>query len=72
MTMASLIPHLRALAPHAVKPLATETALHGFLTACVLTPEEISLADCVQAGFGVPSPKELPEGLGSGLTFQQP
>lgn len=61
MTMALLIPHLRALAARAVEPLQTETALHGFLTACVLTPEEMPLADCVEAGFGVPGPKELPE-----------
>ncbi|WP_418081273.1 UPF0149 family protein [Thioalkalivibrio nitratireducens] len=62
MTVPSLVSHLRTLATHAVEPLQTETAMHGFLTACALTPEEeVPLADCVEAGFGIPSPEKLPE-----------
>ncbi|WP_006748108.1 UPF0149 family protein [Thioalkalivibrio paradoxus] len=60
--MPSLVSHLRTLAAHAVEPLQTETAMHGFLTACALTPEEeVPLADCVEAGFDIPSPEKLPE-----------
>lgn len=61
MTVARVESDLRTLAAHGVKPLQTEAAMHGFLTACVLTPEEMPLADCVEAGFGVPGPEQLPE-----------
>ena len=35
--------------------------MHGFLNACALTPEEMRLADCVEAGFGIRNPEKLPE-----------
>jgi hypothetical protein len=52
--------HLRTLTAHAIEPLSVEMALHGFLTACVLTPEEMPLAGCLEAVFGVSRPEDLP------------
>lgn len=50
---------LRTLIDHAVDPLKTEAGLHGFLTACLLAPEEMPLAGCLEAGFGVSSSEDL-------------
>jgi yecA family protein len=57
----------RTLIDHALDPLQTEAALHGFLTACVLTPDESPVAGCLEAGFGVSSSEDLPPDVHAAL-----